>query len=199
MIRKAAIRFGLIGLLAAPLVAAAAEKDIKISLPKDRPIVVRADSVSSDPERDLTIFRGNFEVEGTDWPIQADLAQIFGPIENPTRVVISGKPARMWLRYKGVDRDIAAEAAEIELQRKPDIVKLRGGAKLVRSGRMTLEGDHFEYDISAGKIIKSGPVRITVLPSSKSSTTAAPAPAPAPTAPTAAPPPSSTSTPAPRP
>ena len=183
MIRNAAIRFGMLGLLAAPLVAAAAEKDVKISLPKDRPIVVRADSVSSDPERDLTIFRGNFEVEGTDWPIQADLAQFFGPIENPTRVVISGKPARIWLRYKGVDRDIAAEAAEIELQRKPDIVKLRGGAKLVRSGRMTLEGDHFEYDVTAGKIIKSGPVRITVLPSTKGTTpaaAAAPAPAPAP-------------------
>jgi len=195
MIRKAAIRFGLIGLLAAPFVAAAADKDVKISLPKDRPIVVRADSVSSDPERDLTVFRGNFEVEGTDWPIQADLAQIFGPIENPTRVIISGKPARMWLRYKGVDRDISAEAAEIELQRKPDIVKLRGGAKLVRSGRMTLEGDHFEYDISAGKIIKSGPVRITVLPSSKSTAT----PAPAPAAATAAPPSPATSTSAPTP
>lgn len=195
MIRKAAKRFGLIVLLAAPLVAAAAEKDVKISLPKDRPIVVRADSVSSDPEQDLTVFRGNFEIEGTDWPIQADLAQVFGPIENPTRVVISGKPARIWLRYKGVDRDIAAEAAEIELQRKPDIVKLRGGAKLVRSGRMTLEGDHFEYDISAGKIIKSGPVRITVLPSSKS--TAASTPAPAASTPT--PPPPATSTSAPKP
>ena len=195
MIRKAAIRFGLIGLLAAPFGAAAAEKDVKISLPKDRPIVVRADSVASDPERDLTIFRGNFEVEGTDWPIQADLAQFFGPIENPTRVVISGKPARIWLRYKGVDRDIAAEAAEIELQRKPDIVKLRGGAKLVRSGRMTLEGDHFEYDVTAGKIIKSGPVRITVLPSSKSTAASTPAPA----ASTPAPPPPATSTSAPKP
>lgn len=195
MIRKAAKRFGLIVLLAAPLVAAAAEKDVKISLPKDRPIVVRADSVSSDPEQDLTVFRGNFEIEGTDWPIQADLAQVFGPIENPTRVVISGKPARIWLRYKGVDRDIAAEAAEIELQRKPDIVKLRGGAKLVRSGRMTLEGDHFEYDISAGKIIKSGPVRITVLPSSKSTAASTPAPA----ASTPAPPPPATSTSAPKP
>ena len=177
MIRKAAIRFGMIGLLTAPLVAAAA--DSKLSLPKDRPIVVRADSVASDPERDLTIFRGNFEIEGTDWPIQADLAQVFGPIENPTRVVISGKPARLWLRYKGVERDIAAEASEIEFQRKPDVVKLRGNAKMVRSGRMTLEGDHFEYDVAAGKIIKSGPVRITVLPSSPSTPSpSTPAPKP---------------------
>ncbi len=175
MIRNAAIRFWMVGLLAVPLLASAA--DSKLSLPKDRPIIVRADSVSSDPERDLTIFSGNFEVEGTDWPIKADLAQVFGPIENPTRVVVSGKPARIWLRYKGVDREIAAEANEIEFQRKPDIVKLRGGAKLVRSGRMTLEGDHFEYDVTAGKIIKSGPVRITVLPSTRTGAAAEPGPA----------------------
>lgn len=175
MIRNTAIRFGMIGLLAVPLLATAA--DNKISLPKDRPIIVRADSVSSDPERDVTVFSGNFEVEGTDWPIKADLAQVFGPIENPTRIVVSGKPARIWLRHKGVDREIAAEADEIEFQRRPDVVKLRGSAKLVRSGRMTLEGDHFEYDVAAGRIIKSGPVRITVLPSTKNSTTPVAGPA----------------------
>ena len=57
--------------------------------------------------------------------------------------------------------------------------ELANDVMMVRSGRMTLEGDHFEYDVAAGKIIKSGPVRITVLPSSPSTPSpSTPAPKP---------------------
>jgi lipopolysaccharide transport protein LptA len=137
--------------------AAAAEK---LPLPSGRPIVIRADAVAADPGRDVTSFRGRFEVEGTDWPLQADTAVIYGPLEKPERVVVTGKPARVWIKRKGVERAIAAIAEEIEYQREPEVLYLRGRARVQRGDRVTLEGDHFTYDIAGGEVVRSGRVRV---------------------------------------
>lgn len=151
----------LLVLLALPLVAAAA----KFTLPSERPIVVRADSVANDPEQNITRLRGHFSIEGSDWPMQADDATVYGPLENPTRVLITGQPARIWVKNKGIARDVMAEANEIEYARNLDVVRLRGNARIVEGGRRSLAGDHFEYDLKTDKVSRGGPVRISILPS----------------------------------
>jgi len=143
----------------------------KFTLPTERPIVVRADSASNDPEANVTTFRGHFELQGTDWPMQADEATVYGPIENPQRVLVIGKPARIWVRRKGVERDVEAQADEIEYTRGLDVMRLSGNARIVESGRHVLEGDHFEYDLNTNRVKQGGPVRISILPKN------APAPA----------------------
>lgn len=145
----------------------------KLTLPAERPIVVRADSASNDPETNVTTFRGHFELQGTDWPTQADIATVYGPLEDPQRVVVTGNPARIWVRRKGIDRDVAAQADEIEYTRGLDVMRLNGHARIVESGRHLLEGDHFEYDLNTNQVKQGGPVRISILPKE------APAPDPA--------------------
>lgn len=151
----------LLVLLALPLVAAAA----KFTLPSERPIVVRADSVANDPEQNITRLHGHFSIEGSDWPMQADDATVYGPLENPTRVLITGQPARIWVKNKGIERDVMAEANEIEYARNLDVVRLRGNARIVEGGRRSLAGDYFEYDLTTDKVRRGGPVRISILPS----------------------------------
>lgn len=136
----------------------------KLTLPSERPIVVRADSASNDPETNVTVFRGHFELQGTDWPMQADEATVYGPLEDPQRVVVLGSPARIWVKRKGIDRDIEAQAREIEYTRGLDVLRLRGNARVIESGRNQLEGDHFEYDLKTNKVKRGGPVRISILP-----------------------------------
>lgn len=145
----------------APTMAAYAAK---LTLPSERPIVVRADSASNDPETNVTVFRGHFELQGTDWPMQADEATVYGPLEDPQRVVVLGHPARIWVKRNGIDRDIEAQAREIEYTRGLDVLRLRGNARVIESGRNQLAGDHFEYDLKTNKVKQGGPVRISILP-----------------------------------
>lgn len=147
-------------LLAMPIMANAA----KFTLPSERPIVVRADSVANDPEQNTTRLQGHFSIEGSDWPMQADEAMVYGPLENPSRVLIVGKPARIWVKNNGIDRDVMAEADEIEYTRGLEILRLRGNALLVQGGRRSLAGEYFEYDLKTEKVSQGGPVRISILP-----------------------------------
>lgn len=148
-------------LLAMPLVAHAT----KFTLPSERPIVVRADSVANDPEQNITRLHGHFSIEGSDWPMQADDAAVYGPLENPTRVLVTGKPARIWVKNNGIERDVMAEADEIEYTRGLEVLRLRGNARLVQGGRRSLAGEYFEYDLKSEKVSQGGPVRISILPS----------------------------------
>jgi len=157
------------GMLAIPVASVAA----KLTLPAERPIVVRADAASNDPETNVTVFSGHFELQGTDWPMQADQATVYGPLEDPQRVLVVGNPARIWVKHKGVAREVAAQADEIEYTRGLDVLRLRGNARVVEGGRHVLEGDHFEYDLKTNRVRQGGPVRISILPKD--------APTPAPT------------------
>ncbi|PIQ37973.1 MAG: hypothetical protein COW59_04145 [Lysobacterales bacterium CG17_big_fil_post_rev_8_21_14_2_50_64_11] len=147
-----------------PLLLPASSQAAKFTLPAERPIVVRADVVANDPEQNVTRLRGNFSIEGSDWPMQADQATVYGPLENPTRVLVTGNPARIWVKNNGIERDVAAQANEIEYARNLEVLRLRGNAQLVQGGRRSLAGEYFEYDLKADKVSQGGPVRISILP-----------------------------------
>lgn len=143
-----------------PLLATAEQ----FALPVDRPIVVRADSAANDPDANITTFRGHFELQGADWPMQADAAIIYGPVENPERIVVTGTPAKLWLARKGVERAIAAQAEHIEYVPGQALVRLQGNARLVEEGRRVMEGDQFEFNLDTRKLTQKGKVHISVLP-----------------------------------
>lgn len=152
-------------LLAMPVIAHA----VKFTLPPERPIVVRADSVANDPEQNITRLHGHFSIEGSDWPMQADEATVYGPLENPTRVLVIGNPARIWVKNNGIERDVMAEANEIDYTRSLEVLRLRGNARLVQGGKRSLAGEYFEYDLKSEKVSQGGPVRISILPSKSKS------------------------------
>lgn len=154
-------------LLLATAVAPGAAVAAKLTLPSERPIVVRADFAANDPDNNVTHFRGHFSIEGTDWPTQADEATVYGPLEDPERVVITGNPAHIWVRRSGVDREVEAQAREIEYTRNLDVLRLRGDARVIEGGRRSLESEYFEYDLKTEKVSHGGPVRIRILPAKK--------------------------------
>src|SRR3546814_3235806 len=63
---------------------------------------------------------------------------------------------------KGIERDVMAEANEIEYARNLDVVRLRGNARIVEGGRRSLAGEYFEYDLKTDKVSRGGPVRISI-------------------------------------
>lgn len=151
-------------LVLATAVASGVADAAKLTLPSERPIVVRADFAANDPDNNVTRFQGHFSIEGTDWPTQADTAIVYGPLEDPERVVISGNPAHLWVNRSGIDRQVEAQAREIEYTRNLEVLRLRGDARVIEGGRRSLESEYFEYDLKTEKVRHGRPVRIRILP-----------------------------------
>src|SRR3546814_17169841 len=96
--------------------------------------------------------------------MQADDATVYGPLENPTRVLITGQPARIWVKNKGIERDVMAEANEIEYARNLDVVRLRGNARTAEGGRRSLSGGYFASALKDYQVSSGAPGRISTPP-----------------------------------
>ncbi len=174
--RHAALWIGIV----AALLAAGSLSAAKLTVPADRPIQVTADSASNDPDANVTEFRGHFSLSGTDWPLEGDQATVYGPIEQPNRVVLKGRPARIWIRRHGRDRDVSAEANEIDYLPDEHKLRLQGNVRLAESSGRHVSSDGFEYDLETDKMKSIGPIRIQAQPGNADS-------APPPTEPAASP------------
>lgn len=152
---------GMILVLLAWPVSALAEQ---FTLPAGRPVVVRADRAANDPDANLTTFSGHFELQGADWPMQADAAVIYGPVEKPQRVLITGKPAKLWVARKGIERAVAVAADQIEYLPGQSLLRLQGHATIVEGGRRMIQGDYFDYNLDTRKLSQKGRVHISLLP-----------------------------------
>jgi len=154
------IRVAACAVILLPLAATAAE----LKLEGEQPILVHADAAANDPDHNITRFSGHFTLSGTDWPIESDVALVYGPLEAPTRVLLEGKPARIWIKRNGIERDVAASADAIEYLREANKLVLTGGAVLVDGTRRTLTSTGFEYDLNRDRMSSSGPIKITAAP-----------------------------------
>lgn len=153
-------RFAAYAVILLPVLAVAAE----LKLEGVQPILVHADAAANDPDHNVTRFSGHFTLSGTDWPIESDVALVYGPLEAPTRVLLKGKPARIWIKRNGIERDVAAAADSIEYLREEDKLVLTGNAVLVDGTRRTLTSTGFEYDLTSDRMSSSGPIKITAAP-----------------------------------
>ncbi len=141
--------------LAASLVWPGAGSAQKLELSKDDTVVVRADEAWEEFAGQVAHFRGNFELTAPDWSVVADSAVVYGPLEDPERIIVDGAPARIRLAKSGREDPIEGEGRHIEYRRADDTVSLSGQARL-RDGERTLSSALIEYErrgdrVSAGE------------------------------------------------
>ena len=128
-------------------------------------IVVRADQAWEDPDKSITYYRGDFELSTPDWSVQADEATVYGPLNHPDRVLLSGAPARIWISQPEKSKTVQGVGAQIEYLLSADTVTLTGDAEL-RDGDNTINSESIVYDVktdsySAGQ---QGPVKVSFFP-----------------------------------
>ena len=99
---------------------------------KDDTIIVRANLAWEDSDESITYYRGDFELRTPDWSVQASEATVFGPLNNPDRVLLSGEPARIWISQPEKSKVVEGEGAQIEYLLTTESVALSGGAELKR-------------------------------------------------------------------
>jgi len=131
--------------------------DQAFSISSEDMVAIHADEAWEDIEPDIAHFSGHFDMRVRDLQLTADRATLYGPIENPDRLELSGSPARLSLTHMLNDRPetINAEAQNIIYERKAASMSLTGAARLAQGDNM-LVSDGIEYDVKTDRFHTTG-------------------------------------------
>lgn len=149
-------------LIGACLMAQPGLAEDKLEFSSDEPILVRADEAWEEPGEEVTHFRGNFEMSGSEWSVKADEASVFGPLNTPDRIVITGSPAQAWIKKSGEEGKVEGEGQRIEYVRSTDSLSLSGDA-VIKDGESTVRSGLIEYDMVAKRFKASGEKGVTIV------------------------------------
>jgi len=137
-------------------------------------MVIRADQAwetrevpeGGGPEVRSLHFKGNFQLDAPDWFIRADSATLFGAVDDPKSIAVSGTPARVWMIDENGATEVDATAGNIEYFRHNDRLKLQGDAVLEEQ-RNTLRSSSIDYDLNERRLVATGKggVQIVTQPS----------------------------------
>ena len=136
-------------------------------LTKDETVSIQADRAWEDDSPDIIHFEGKFHLNAGDWSLQADQATVYGKLDQPDTVVLTGSPARINLLVDrgGVQSTVEGEAPNIEYMRSAGSIRMTGGATLSRADNVMTSGE-IEYDIDTDRFKTGGSqgVKIRVSP-----------------------------------
>ena len=117
-------------------------------------IVIRADRAWEEADGSQVLhFAGNFELISPEWELRSDEADLFGPLDDPTRIVARGAPA--YLTILDEERTIEGEGLVIEYKRDEDVLILRQDAKLAGED-ISMSSSEIVFDLSAERLRSSG-------------------------------------------
>jgi len=111
-------------------------------------ITIRSSEARMDEQSDIIHFAGGFELQAQDWYLSSEQATLYGKLDDPETVMVSGTPARILINtlIKGRTSVLNGEASSIVYQRDSNSIRLEGGASLSRDGQ-TMNGGEITYDI----------------------------------------------------
>ena len=120
-------------------------------------VTIRAAEAWEDEKPDIIHFNGDFQLEARDWYLSADQATLYGKLDDPETVVLSGSPALIVVNSKvqGKSQAVTGEAARIVYQRDSNSIRMEGGASLTRDDN-TMQGGEIEYDIENDRLRAGG-------------------------------------------
>jgi len=117
-------------------------------------IVIRADRAWEEPDgRQVLHFAGNFELISPDWELRSEEADLYGPLDDPTRIVARGSPAFLTILDDG--GTIEGEGAVIEYRRDEDILVLTENAHL-QGEDVSLSSSEIVFDVADERLRSSG-------------------------------------------
>ena len=129
-----------------------------LDLSSDDTVTITAQRAWEDSEGDITHFSGRFELRAPDWYVSADTAVVYGKLDDPDRLIVEGKPAKIFI-LRDTEKSTSASdsnsdskpniegvASTIEYYRTTNTLKMRGLAILTRKDN-TLSSEIIEYDI----------------------------------------------------
>jgi len=110
-----------------------------------------------DEQDDIIHFEGGFELQAKDWYLSSDQATLYGKLDDPETVEITGSPALILVnsQIQGRYSVVNGAASRIVYQRDSNSIRLEGNATLSRDGH-TMAGGEIEYDIKEDLLSAGG-------------------------------------------
>ena len=128
---------------------------------------IRAAEAWESEEPNVIHFSGNFELKASDWYLSADLATLYGKLDDPETAMLTGTPAFILVNTvsEGRIQTITGQADRIVYHRETNSLRLEGAASITRDDS-TMHSGKIEYDIEQDRIRAGGDegVHITVKP-----------------------------------
>ena len=120
-------------------------------------VSIHADNAWEDVTPDTIHFIGRFELKAHDWYLSADQATLYGNLDDPETVILTGTPANIQLETVFDDQleIITGKAAHIVYERATNSIRLVGEASLSRAGQL-MQSEEIEYDIDQDRIEAGG-------------------------------------------
>lgn len=124
---------------------------------QDDTVIIEAREAWEDETPDTVHFRGNFLLETRDWTVSADQATLYGKLDDPETVVLTGLPVMITIHAttSGQSRVVSGEAARIVYKKARNSIQMEGDARL-SSNDSVLKGDEIEYRIDEDHINAGG-------------------------------------------
>ena len=117
-------------------------------------IVIRADRAWEEADGGQVLhFAGNFELISPEWELRSEEADLYGSLDDPTRIVARGAPA--FLTIRDGETTIEGEGLVIEYQRDEDVLILRDQARLA-GGDVSMSSSEIVYDVGGERLRSSG-------------------------------------------
>jgi lipopolysaccharide export system protein LptA len=150
-----------------------------LSIDKNKPMTIEADSVEMDDKKGITVYRGNIDVKQGTLHVTGNTLVIERAEGKVKTVTVVGKPARYSQRPDNKKTNVIATARKLQIYPKRDLIRLERKAKITQEGDV-FTGNIIEYDnknniIKAkGQISKTdtggastGRIRMTIQPNKK--------------------------------
>jgi lipopolysaccharide transport protein LptA len=133
----------------------------------DDTLTIRSSEARMDEQLDIIHFAGGFELQANDWYLSSEHATLYGKLDDPETIDITGTPAQILVnaRIQGQYSIVNGEAMRIIYQRSTNSIRMEGNASLSRDGH-TMNGGEIEYDIGNDLLSAGGDggVHIKVMP-----------------------------------
>ena len=130
-------------------------------------VTIRSAEARMDEQSDIIHFGGSFEIRANDFYLLSEQASLYGKLDDPETIMVSGSPAiiRVSTGVQDEASTINGQALKIAYQRNTKSIRMEGDASLSRGGH-TMRGGEIEYDIEKDLLRAGGDggVHITVDP-----------------------------------
>ena len=120
-------------------------------------LTIRSLDARMDEDPNIFHFGGGFELRAKDWYLSSDHATLYGKLDDPETVVISGSPAQILITTisNGETSTINGQAEHIIYQRRSNSIRMEGSAFISRDEH-SISGGEIEYDIENDHLSAGG-------------------------------------------
>ena len=130
------------------------------SVNDEAPIVIRADRAWEGESGRVLYLEGSFEMRSADWLVTARNAEVHGPVEDPERIVVTGRPAKITFDNDG--STITGVGGRIVYRYREEVIELYEDAVL-EGEDVSMASSAIVYDLKNERLRSSGSDGIEVI------------------------------------